>query len=366
MNNTELLYQIALTHVPQIGPVQAKILIEHFKTASAIFSASKKELSAIENIGEIRASAIKSFTDFPIAEREIAFIGQYNIQPLFITDANYPKRLLHCYDAPPLLYYKGKKPLNEGRFISIIGTRSNTSYGKAITEKFTEALQGHDITIVSGLAFGIDAIAHKAAVQNKLPTIGVLAHGLHTVYPAEHAHLAKEIIETGGLLTEFTSRCHADKHNFPRRNRIVAGISDATIVIETARKGGSMITAEYAYSYNRDVFACPGKITDSRSEGCNTLIRQNKAILLTDVEQLLETMGWQSSQRQNVIQKQLFIDLSPNEKNIVNLLSNQNTLHIDEINLKSNLSNSLVAAAILNLELAGIVQSLPGKMYRLA
>jgi DNA processing protein len=265
-----------------------------------------------------------------------------------------------------LLYYKGNKSLNEGRFISIIGTRNNTSYGKNVTENFVAALQAHDVTIVSGLAFGIDAIAHKAALQNKLPTLGVLAHGLHTIYPGEHAQIAREIIETGGLLTEFTSRCHADKHNFPRRNRIVAGISDATIVIETAARGGSMITAEYAYSYNRDVFACPGKISDSKSEGCNMLIRQNKAILLTDAQQLLEIMGWQSAPRQSTIQKQLFVDLSTNEKNIVDLLSSQSCLHIDEINFKSNLNNSLVAAAILNLELAGIVQSLPGKMYRLA
>lgn len=366
MNNTELLHQVALTLVPHIGTIQAKILVEHFNSASAIFAASMKELSAIENIGEIRATAIKQFSDFSIAAQEIDFLQKSGIQPLFLTDAGYPKRLLHCTDAPTLLYYKGNKPLNEGRFVSVIGTRNNTHYGKAVAEQFIEALRNYNITIVSGLAFGIDAIAHRAALQHQLPTIGVLAHGLNKVYPSQHTQLAKEMIETGGLLTEFTSFADADRHNFPRRNRVVAGMSDATIVIETAEKGGSIITAECANSYNRDVFAFPGRTTDNKSAGCNTLIRQNKAMLLTDAAQFMEAMGWHTTQRKTTVQKQLFTDLSPNEKIIVDLLSLQSGIHIDELNVKCNLGNSHVAAAILNLELAGVIESMPGKMYRLA
>lgn len=363
--NSDLLYQIALTLIPNIGCVQAKILIENYNTAENVFKAKKKELSAIENIGPVRAGNIKSFGSFELAEQEIKFIEKYKIQPLFITGKNYPKRLLHCYDSPTLLYYRGNADLNTSKIISIIGTRSNTDYGKQVTEKLLSDLKELNVLVVSGLAFGIDAIAHKCSLQNGMETIAVLAHGLDTIYPRQHKAIAKEIIQQGGLLTEFRNGEKPDKHNFPKRNRIVAGMADATIVVETAIKGGSMITAELANNYNRDVFAVPGKITDSKSAGCNYLIQSNKAILFSDAKELMENLGWQPKKISKKMQTELFIELSDDEKIIISILREKDTTHIDEINIRSNLSSSSIAAAILNLELQNIIAGLPGKMYKI-
>ena len=364
-DNPALLYNIALTMVPNIGSVQAKILIDHFGSAANIFKAKKSTLSAVENIGEVRAKSIKDFDAFSLAEKEIDFITKFAIQPLFLTDAAYPKRLLHCYDSPTMLYYKGNTDLNAERIISIIGTRNNTDYGRQVTEKLVGDLQAENVLILSGLAFGIDSIAHKAALQNHLPTVAVLAHGLSSIYPSQHQSLAKELTAQGGLLTEFLHNTKPDKHNFPRRNRIVAGLADATIVIETALRGGSMITAELANNYNRDVFAIPGKTTDNKSSGCNHLIRQNKAALLTDAQQLLENLGWKPKPVKKKKQMELFIELSPEEKLVISVLREKELTSIDEIYFKTGLSSSLVAAAMLNLELQGIIHSLPGKMYKL-
>ena len=227
-------------------------------------------------------------------------------------------------------------------------------------------LSDQNIIIISGLAHGIDAIAHKAALKNKIPTVGVVGHGLQTIYPAENAGLAKEMIrEGGGILTEFFSGTKPDKHNFPLRNRIVAGLSDATVMVETNIKGGSMITAKLADAYNRDVFALPGRTTDKYSSGCNHLIKFNKAILLTDADDLLEVLGWKEKKKEVKKQRELFIELSPEEKLVIQLLQEKETVHIDEINLKSGLSSSAAAAAILNLELQGVIASMPGKMYQL-
>ncbi|MEP6513535.1 MAG: DNA-processing protein DprA [Parafilimonas sp.] len=361
----DLLYQVALTQVPNIGCVQAKILVEHLGSAENIFKAKKKQLSIIENIGEVRAKSIKEFTDFSAAEEEIKFIEKYKIKTLFLTDDDYPTRLLNCYDSPTLLYYRGNTDLNADKIISIIGTRTNTDYGKQVTEKLVADLKEQNVLIISGLAFGIDVIAHKSALQNELATVAVLAHGLDTIYPSQHKSLAKEMVQHGGLLTEFMKKTKPDKHNFPKRNRIVAALADASIVIETAVKGGSMITAELANNYNRDVFAIPGKTTDSRSSGCNYLIKNNKAALLTDAQQLIEDMGWQQKKLKPKQQKELFIELSDDEKLIVSVLRNKETVHIDEIYSKSGLTSSAVAAAILNLELQNVVFSLPGKMYKL-
>jgi len=363
----ELLYQVSLTLIPNIGPVQAKILLQHFDTPD-IFKVKKRELEKIEGIGHIKAESIKSFTDFSTAEEEIAFIEKYKIKPLFITDNNYPKRLLNCYDSPILLYYKGEADLNADKVVAIIGTRNHTDYGKQITEQLVEELADQKVVVVSGLAYGIDAIAHKTAVKNNLPTVGVLAHGLDQVYPPQHTGLAKEMLKAnGGLLTEFRSKSKPDKHNFPTRNRVVAGMSDATIVIETGIKGGSMITAELANNYNKDVFAFPGKVTDTKSAGCNYLIKNNKAILLTEARELVELMNWEQPQKPVLKkQKELFIELTDDEKIIVTILNGKKSVHIDEINFKSGLSSSSVAAAILSLELQNVVLSLPGKLYQIA
>ena len=361
----ELLYQVALTMIPELGAVKAKILTEHFGNASAIFQAKKKEISGLEGIGELNARRLKEWNNFSEAEAEVIFTEQHHIQTLFISDKDYPQRLLHCYDPPTLLYYRGNANLNSSRILSIIGTRNHTEYGKQVTEQLVQSLQSQQVIIVSGLAFGIDAIAHKASLQNHLPTIGVLAHGMDTLYPAQHKSLAKEMLRDGGLLTEFRKNSKPDKHNFPKRNRIVAGMADATIVIETAVKGGSMITAELAYNYNRDLFAIPGKITDAKSSGCLKLISQNKAILLTGAEQLVELMGWEEKKKNSKKQKALFIELSVEERVIVNLLNEEKGTPIDTLYIKSGLSSSSVAAAILNLEIQNVICSLPGKMYTL-
>ncbi|MBK8952414.1 MAG: DNA-protecting protein DprA [Chitinophagaceae bacterium] len=362
----ELLYQVALTLIPNIGPVQAKILLQHCE-AEEIFHAKKHFLEKIEGIGPVRAASITSFNDFCKAEEEIKFIEKYKIKPLFLSDVAYPKRLLTCYDSPTLLYYKGEADLNSSRMIAIIGTRSNTDYAKHITDKLVKELAEHNVTIVSGLAFGVDALAHKASVKNNVPTIGVLAHGLDQIYPSEHSSLAKDMIKSGGgLLTEFRNKTKPDKHNFPSRNRIVAGMCDATIVVETSLKGGSMITAELANGYNKDVFACPGKITDSKSTGCNLLIKHNKASLLSEAQDLILAMGWADTKKtKNKRQKELFIELTTEEKIILAVLGEKESVHIDEINIKSGLNSSAVAAAILNLELQNVIVSLPGKLYKL-
>ena len=365
--NTDLIFQLALTLVPNIGPVQAKILLQHLEPA-AIFKAKRSFLEKIEGIGSVRAASLVSFKDFSRAEQEIRFLQKFDIHSLFITDEKYPGRLLNCYDAPILLFYKGTADLNNPRIISVIGTRGNTEYGKHITEKIIRELSSHRVLVLSGLAFGIDALAHKAAIKNQLPTVGVLAHGLDQVYPPEHSSLARDMVKNnGGLLTEFRSFSKPDKHNFPSRNRIVAGMSDAVIVIETGIKGGSMITADLANGYNKDVFAVPGKITDHKSMGCNELIRSNKAALFTTTASLLEALGWndEKKQVQKRIQRELFIELSKEEKIIIEILKQKDAVHIDEINLKAGLSNSLVAGSLLNLEMQGVVKSRPGKVYNL-
>jgi len=366
--NCQLLYQLALTEVPNIGWVQAKILAQHFGEAEKIFKAKLSMLEKIEGIGIIRANSIKRFSDFSNAEQEIKFIEKFRIKPLFIADKEYPQRLLHCYDPPTVLFYKGSADLNAAKIIAIIGTRTHTDYSKKITDQLVEDLSAQNVLIVSGMAFGVDAIAHKAALKNNLATVGVLGHGLDQIYPADHSGLAKDMLKNGGgLLTEYRSKTNPDKHNFPTRNRIVAGMSDATIVIESGIKGGSMVTAELANGYNKDVFAFPGKVTDSKSAGCNYLIKSNKAMLLTDAQQLIEIMGWEEKSQTLKVksQKEIFIELSKEEKIIIDILAEKETVHIDEINLRSGLSSSAIAAAILNLELQNVVNRLPGKIYKL-
>ena len=363
----DLLYQLALTTVPNIGAVHAKILLQHYDVKD-IFKAKKSELEKIEGIGTIRAKSIKEFHDFTRAEQEIVFIEKYKIRPLFITDKDYPQRFHNCYDPPTMLFYKGNADLNASKLVGIVGTRNNTDYGKQVTEKLIKDLTSQNAIIVSGLAFGIDSIAHKAAIKNDLPTVAALGHGLDRIYPSENTGLAKDMIKHGGgLITEFFSRTKPDKHNFPQRNRVVAGLCDATVIIETDIKGGSMITAELANGYNRDVFAVPGKITDKKSSGSNYLIQNNKAILHTNAQELIEIMGWEEKKQKSKVksQKEIFIELSKDEKIIITILNEKETVHIDEINLRSGLSSSAVAAAILNLELQNVVKGLPGKMYKL-
>jgi DNA processing protein len=363
----DLLYQIALTLVPNIGAVHAKALINIYGNAQAVFKVRKKELDHIEGIGTVRAKSIKDFTDFGTCEAEIKFIEKYKITPLFITDEQYPKRLLNCYDSPALLYYRGNTDLNTSRIISVVGTRINSDYGKLVCEKMIEDLRAENVLIVSGLAFGIDTIAHKAALKHNLQTIGVLAHGLDRIYPPQNKTLAKHITEQGGLLTEFMSNTNPDKQNFPKRNRIVAGMCDAIIVMESSKKGGSLITAELGNGYNKDVFAIPGRTSDSKSEGCNYLIKNNKAALITSADDFLEMMNWKATPKTSAKkQRELFIELTPDERIVVDILQQQESIQIDELYFKSGLSSSTVATALLMLEMQNVIIALPGKLYKLA
>jgi DNA processing protein len=364
--NDDLLYRIALTLVPHIGHIHAKTLINTYGNAHSVFKAKKKELEHIEGIGTARAKSIKEFAAFQSAEEEIGFIEKYRITPLFITDSNYPQRLLNCYDSPILLYYRGNTDLNCPRIIAVIGTRNNSDYGRTVCEKFIEGLAAENIMVVSGLAFGIDTIAHRSALKNNMHTVGVLAHGLDQIYPHQNKNLATQMTAQGGLLTEFISNTNPDKPNFPKRNRIVAGICDAVIVIESGKKGGSLITAELANGYNRDVFAIPGRTTDAKSEGCNYLVRTNKAALLTSADELLEIMNWKPVAKPAAKkQRELFIELTTEERLIVDILRERENIQIDELYFKSGLSSSAVANALLMLEMQNIIQSLPGKIYTL-
>lgn len=365
--HNDLVYQIALTLVPNIGYVHAKALVNIYGDAQSIFKARKKELEIIEGIGTVRAKSIKDFSDFSSSEQEIKFIEKYKITPLFITDQKYPKRLLNCYDCPTMLYYRGNADLNTSKIISVVGTRTNSAYGKIVCEKFIEALQRENILVISGLAFGIDTIAHKTAINNNLQTVAVLAHGLDRIYPSQNKTLAKQITNQGGLLTEFISNTNPDKQNFPKRNRIVAGICDAIIVIESSKKGGSLITAELGNGYNKDVFAIPGRVTDSKSEGCNYLIKNNKAALINSADDFLELMNWKPVAKPiKKNQRELFIELSPDEKIVVDILKQKDITHIDELYFKSGLSSSSVATALLMLEMQQVVLCMPGKIYKLA
>ena len=363
--NNDLIFQIALTRIPHIGHVHAKTLISIFGTAEGIFKTPKSKLEKVDGIGQIRATSIKSFSDFKSCEKEIHFTEKHQIKPIFINDSEYPKRLLNCYDSPVLLFYKGNTSLNNSRFVSIVGTRANTDYGKIICEQFIDELKTYNITVISGLAYGIDTIAHKSALKNNLATVGILAHGLDRIYPYANKTIAKQMIENGGLLTEYPSGTNPDKQNFPERNRITAGICDALVVIETGKSGGSLITAEIANSYNKDVFAFPGRINDAKSDGCNQLIKNNKACLISSSEDLVNLMGWNEKKTTKMPKQQsLFNDLNNEELLLMKLLEASVDIDIDTLIFKSGLSHSAIAVALLSLEMNGLIKGLPGKRYK--
>lgn len=361
-----LLHQLALTFVPGIGDVLSKNLISYCGSAEEIFRTSRQKLLQIPGIGPKMAASILKEDCFKRAEKEIQFIEKNKVQPIFYTDAAYPKRLKACVDAPIMLFYHGHTDLNQQRVISIVGTRHATAYGRQLCEELIDHLKNYEVTVVSGLAYGIDICAHKACVKQQLPTIGILGHGLDRLYPAQHKNTAERMIENGGLLTEFPSHTNPDRENFPKRNRIIAGMTDATVVIEASIKGGALITAEIANSYNRDVFTFPGRIGDEFSEGCNFLVRFNKAGLLTGYEDLAQQLGWVENTVSVKKQQLLFpLDLSTNEKQIYETLQAAGQIGIDDLSLKTNLSTSILAMNLLNLQMQGLVRSLPGKSYSL-
>lgn len=367
----DLLYQLALSSVPGIGPVYARRLIRHFGDAKAIFRTEKPLLEKV--CGSKASGAILAFKEFRELEKELSFLEKYSIRPLFITDKNYPQRLLPCEETPVLLFYKGNTDLNNPKVIAIVGTRTPTEYGRQATERFIRDLASTpNILIISGLAYGIDAIAHQAALDNSLPTIGVLGHGLDRIYPQQHTSLARKMVHQGGLLTNFNIGARPESHNFPMRNRIVAGMSDALLVVETDSKGGSMLTVGNALAYRKKIFAFPGRINDTQSSGCNALIRTGKARLLTHANQLLEDMKWKPAEP-GPKQTALFptptdeANLSKEEQKLLQLLREKTIVSLDELSTGAgnNPYGNGLAMALLNLELEGWIAPLPGKRYRL-
>lgn len=365
----ELQYQIGLTMLDGIGDVLAKNLVAYCGSAKEVFQTKKAHLEKIPGIGVNLAKSI-SESKFVLdrAEKEIRFIEKNDITPLFFTDNDYPYRLKNCYDSPVLLYYKGNANLNAEKIVSIVGTRTPSGYGKSVTEKFVQELSSLGCLVVSGLAYGIDITAHKASLDNNIPNVGVVAHGLDRIYPAAHKTIAERMVLNGGVLTDFMSETNPDKENFPKRNRIVAGICDALVVVESKRGGGSLITATIANTYSKDVFAFPGKAGDSLSEGCNGLIKTNKASLIEGVADLKYIMNWQEGKsltKKEVLQIPLLINLSEEEQAIVSAFDGKKQLHIDEISYSTNFPISKTSTHLLQLEFSNIVKSLPGKMYEL-
>lgn len=361
----ELLYQIALTMIPGIGDINGKRLLSYCGGLEAIFKEKRSALLKIPGIGPVTLKSILNKSVFDQAEKEIRFIEKFMIQSFFYLDEKYPFRLKNCVDGPMMIYYKGNADLNSSKILSVVGTRKASSYGRKMCKEIIEELKDLDVLIVSGLAYGIDTLAHRNALMNELPTLAVLAHGLDRIYPPTNRALAEKMLIKGGLLTEFRSETKPDRENFPKRNRIVSGLSDATLVIESALKGGALITADIANSYNRDVFAVPGRTTDPYSEGCNFLVKTHRAALVQSAKDIKYILAWDEDERKVKSQKKIFIELNKEEQKIVDLLKENETLGIDLICIKIELPTSKVASTLLNLEFRGVVQCLPGKVFKL-
>jgi DNA processing protein len=361
-----LLHNVALSFVKNLGPVAAKSLMAYLGGSEEVFKTSPVKMATIPGIGEKRATQWNFEEALRLAEKEILFTEKHNIDIIYYTDARYPKRLKNCGDSPILLYAKGNMELNLPKVISIVGTRNATDYGKQLCHQLIEELQQYNVLIVSGLALGIDVAAHKECLKLNVPTVGVLGHGLDRMYPNQNRVTAEKMLENGGLLTEYPSGTVPDRENFPQRNRIVAGMTDATVVIEAGIKGGALITAEIANSYNRDVFAFPGRLDDVYSEGCNFLIRNNKASLLTCVADLAFSMGWDKPDSTRPVEQfSLPLDLTNDERLIFDILQqHKSPLAIDDLTIKANMPMSILAMNLLNMEMQGYIRSLPGKTYR--
>lgn len=365
MNNSDILYYLALQSAEGIGDINAKKLIAHCGSAQAVLEEKSKNLEKIPGIGSYIIKGLKHGFLFRNAEKELEFINNNNIVGLTFLDNNYPDKLKHCVDAPILLFQKGKIDLKNQKIISVVGTRMITNYGKSFLEEFISEIKEYNPIIVSGLAYGIDIFAHQQAMNNNLQTIAVLAHGLDDVYPKRHKNEATKMCEHGGLFTEFWSNSNPDRENFVKRNRIVAGLSEATIVIESAEKGGSLITAGIANSYNRDVFAIPGRSSDIYSRGCNGLIKNNEAALINSAKDLVFMLNWETEKKHSkkIIQKQLFVDLDEHEKNVYSFLLKEGKQNLDLIALNCKYPIHKTATLLLNLELKGVAKPLPGKLF---
>jgi len=364
----DIRYQIALLEIEKVGPTVARKLIEAFGSAQAVFKASEEELLALGTLGISINNGVQDKNNLSFADAQIKFAEQQGTHILSYYQPEFPNRLKHCSDAPLILYQKGNQNLNHDRMVAIVGTRRCSDYGRDFCKELIKELNKYGAIVVSGLAFGIDYCAHKNATDQGVANIAVFAHGLDRVYPSEHRSLAGEIIKNGALLTEYAINTRPERENFPQRNRIVAGMVDAVVVVESAIKGGSIITAKLGNDYNRSVFALPGRIGDKASEGCNHLIKTEQAHLLQSAKDVAYIMGWDKSAKKKnapVIQKQLFLDLNDQESILVEALQG-GVRSIDEITITSGLVMSVVSTQLLMLEFKGIIKALPGKKYTLA
>ncbi|MBU2948206.1 DNA-processing protein DprA [Zobellia uliginosa] len=364
MTTDELLAVLRLQGAPKIGDVTVKKLIAHCGSAQAVFEEKRQNLLKIDGIG---THALKGLYDGEHKESaidEFEYIKRNDIGFSYFMDADYPSYLRHCIDSPVLLYKRGNINLEGRKLISIVGTRKITSYGTAFCEKFIEDIAPLNPIIVSGFAYGVDITAQKAAVKHGLQTIGCLAHGLNQIYPKVHSKYLQDVEKNGGFYTEFRSSSNPDRENFLKRNRIIAGMSEATVVIESAEKGGSLVTADIANSYNRDVFAVPGRAGDKYSSGCNNLIKQQKAHMLTSAADLIYLLGWDINKKETpIIQKQLFVELEPAEQSIYDYLQQNGKQLLDSIALECKLPIFKVSSTLLNMEMKGVIRPLPGKLF---
>jgi DNA processing protein len=368
MENEDLKYLIALTMIPSIGSITARKLIAYAGSAKAVFREKKSNLLKIPGVGNVLAGAVNPSETLELAEKELVFMEKNGVKSLTLFEKDYPERLRQCPDAPLVLYFKGKQVLGSSKVISIVGTRNSTEYGAEQCRKIIRDLteNNHKVLVVSGLAYGVDAHAHMAALQYGQETVAVLAHGLHTIYPYAHKNLAGRISECGALLTDFCTCNNPERNNFLKRNRIIAGLSDATLVVESGMKGGALITADLAISYNRDVFAIPGRANDSMSEGCNNLIKENKAALVTGFTDIENFLGWDRKDKASEPrQSRLFVELTIEEQKIVEELKKEERLSPDILSLRTGMQVSKISAILLNMEFKTLVRVLPGNFYRL-
>lgn len=373
MNEQQLLYNIALTRIGHFSLASALHLYRTLGSGEEIFLHRNEAQDILPDCSPRLIDNLKDWSE-PLkrAEVELEFCRNNNIRVLCLGDDNYPKRLEDCADAPLVMYYKGNANLNQSRVINIIGTRHCTTYGADFIRRFIHDLKAlcPEVLVVSGLAYGVDINAHQQALAVGYETVGVVAHGLDYLYPAAHKDVAREMVNHGGLLTEFMTCTNADKGNFVRRNRIVAGMSDACILIESAAHGGGMITAGIAFDYGREVFALPGRVGDHFSEGCNNAIRENKAILLTSVEDFVKTMGWEDDAlrieaQKKGIERQLFPDLSPEQQRIVDVLTKSNDLQLNQLSVKTGIPIGDITSILFQMEMMGVVKPMAGGNYHL-
>ena len=363
MTEQDLFHLLALQSVEGVGDIMAKKLITHCGSAEAVFKTKTAQIAAIDGVGSILLNNLKAKSIFEKATQELEFIKANEINAVYFQDEHYPERLKHCIDGPLLLFMSGNIDLRNRKIISIVGTRQITSYGMEFCRKLIEDLAPLDPVIVSGFAYGVDIFAHQLAIENNLQTIGVVAHGLNQIYPKTHKKYVAKVEQNGGFITEFWSSSNPDKENFVRRNRIVAGMSEATIVIESADRGGSLITANMANDYNRDVFAVPGRVTDKYSQGCNNLIKTQKANVLTSAADLIYILNCDIQKETKPIQKQLFVTLEEDEQKVYDYLLKTGKELMDIIALRCDFPIYKISGMLLNMELKGVIRPLPGKLF---